>query len=75
MAQIELNVLIRQCLNRRIDDIDEIKEEIYPSQKLRNNLNAKINWQFTPVDARLKLKATSKNIFLRVYVQKRCFQK
>ena len=55
-AEIELNVLIRQCLNRRIDNIDEIKEEIYASQKLRNNLNAKINWQFTPVDARVKLK-------------------
>jgi len=56
MAEIELNVLIRQCLNRRIDNIDEIKEEIYASQKLRSNLNTKINWQFTPVDARLKLK-------------------
>jgi hypothetical protein len=56
MAQIELNVLIRQCLNRRIDNIGEIKEEIYASQKLRNNLNAKINWQFTAVNARAKLK-------------------
>jgi hypothetical protein len=55
-AEIELNALIRQCLNIRIDNIDESKEEIYASQKLRNNLNAKINWQFTPVDARLKLK-------------------
>jgi len=56
MAEIELNVLIGQCLDRRIDNIEEVKEEVYAWQKRRNNLNAKINWQFRAVDARVKLK-------------------
>ena len=56
MAEIELNVLIGQCLNRRIDNMTEIKEEVCAWQKRRDNLNAKINWQFTATDARVKLK-------------------
>jgi hypothetical protein len=56
MAEIELNVLIGQCLNRRIDNMVEIKEEVCAWQKRRDNLNAKINWQFTATDARVKLK-------------------
>lgn len=56
MAEIELNVLTSQCLNRRIDNIEKIKSECEAWQKHRNNLNAKINWQFTNKDARIKLK-------------------
>jgi hypothetical protein len=56
MAEIELNVLNRQCLNRRIDDILIVKKEANAWQRNRNNLNAKINWQFTVADARIKLK-------------------
>jgi hypothetical protein len=42
MAEIELNVLMGQCLNRRIDTIDEIKKEAEAWQKDRNNKNANI---------------------------------
>ena len=56
MAEIELNVLMGQCLNRRIDNIEEIKKEVKAWEDHRNNLNAKINWQFTTDDARIKLK-------------------
>ena len=55
MAEIELNVLTGQCLNRRIDDIAVVRKEVMAWQKFRNNKNAKVNWQFTTDDARIKL--------------------
>lgn len=56
MAEIELNALNRQCLNRRIDNISVIRREADAWQNHRNNLNAKTNWQFTTNKARIKLK-------------------
>ena len=56
MVEIELNVLIGQCLNRRIDDIEVVKKESVAWQQARNNKGAKVNWQFTAEDARIKLK-------------------
>jgi hypothetical protein len=56
MAEIELNVLIKQCLNRRIDTMVEMQTEVAAWQARRNNRNATINWQFTTQDARIKLK-------------------
>ena len=55
MAEIELNVLISQCLNRRIEDIEVIRKESSAWQESRNNKGAKVNWQFTTKDARIKL--------------------
>jgi hypothetical protein len=55
MAEIELNVLTRQCLDRRIDDIEVVRKEILAWEKNRNNKNAKVNWRFTTEDARIKL--------------------
>jgi transposase len=55
MAEIELNVLSRQCLNRRIDNIDAVRREVKAWQETRNNKNAKVNWHFTTADARTKL--------------------
>ena len=56
MAEIELNVLMGQCLNRRIDKMATIRSETKAWEKDRNNKNAKINWQFKTDDARIKLK-------------------
>lgn len=56
MAEIELNVLIHQCLDRRIDSIDKVRSEVAAWQTRRDNLRAKVNWQFTTKDARVKLK-------------------
>ncbi len=56
MAEIELNVLMGQCLNRRIDNIETIKQEVNAWQRDRNNKEATINWQFTNDKARIKLK-------------------
>ena len=55
MVEIELNVLTGQCLNRRIDNIEDVKKETKAWQEFRNNKNAKVNWQFTNNDARIKL--------------------
>jgi hypothetical protein len=55
MAEIELHVLTGQCLNRRIDDIAIVRKEAAAWQKFRNNKHAKVNWQFTAEDARVKL--------------------
>ena len=55
MAEIELNVMTRQCLKRRISDIDVLRSEISAWETDRNNADSKIKWQFTTDDARNKL--------------------
>lgn len=56
MAEIELHVLNSQCLNRRIENINTIVSETKAWENYRNNKIAKINWQFTTKDSRIKLK-------------------
>ena len=56
MAEIELNILIRQCLSGRIGSIEEMRKTVNSWQFQRNNLGAKIDWQFTTEKARIKLK-------------------
>ncbi len=56
MAEIELNVLNNQCLGRRIDSIDKVRDEVEAWGKSRNGLEKKINWQFTTDKARIKLR-------------------
>jgi len=56
VAEIELNVMISQCLRRRIDNIEELAEEVSAWQTHRDQLDATVNWQFTAQDARIKLK-------------------
>ena len=48
--------MIKQCLSRRIDNISEVTTEVVAWQSHRNNLTAKVNWQFTAQNARTKLK-------------------
>ena len=56
MAEIELNVLTRQCLARRIPDKETLANEAAAWEKGRNGKQAKIDWQFQTQDARIKLK-------------------
>jgi hypothetical protein len=56
MAEIELHVLNKQCLNRHIPTMEKIITEVKAWQNQRNNKNAKINWQFTNEQARIKLR-------------------
>jgi hypothetical protein len=56
MAEIELHILNKQCLDRHIATIEEMKSETDAWQKAKNNKETTINWQFTNKDAKIKLK-------------------
>ena len=56
IAEIELSVLSRQCLNRRLDSLDALKREVGEWLRDRNNRQTKVKWHFTAADARVKLR-------------------
>lgn len=56
MAEIEWSVLSRQCLKRRIPDLNTLRQEVEAWQTQRNGQKTWIDWRFTPEDARIKLK-------------------
>jgi hypothetical protein len=56
MAEIELGVLSRQCLDRRIADETMLKHEVDAWEAARNTAHPSIDWRFTTADARIKLK-------------------
>jgi len=56
MAEIELGILARQCLSRRIDNMEQLRDEVATWQVIRNTAEAKVNWRFTTENARIKLK-------------------
>jgi hypothetical protein len=56
IAEIELSVLSRQCLKRRLPTMKAVQGQIMPWQTHRNNTTATINWQFTTAEARTKLR-------------------
>jgi hypothetical protein len=56
MAEIELGILGRQCLSRRIDNIEELRRQVNAWEKSRDKARAKVDWQFTTADARIKLR-------------------
>ncbi len=55
IAEIELNMMTRQCLNRRIDNIEELRKELSAWECEKNNEQKKVVWQFRTKDARIKL--------------------
>ena len=56
MAEAELSVLARQCLNRRIPDIETLEEHVVAWLQRRNKHHVKADWRFTTENARIKLK-------------------
>jgi hypothetical protein len=56
MAETELSVLSSQCLDRRIESKDTMAAEIATWESARNDAGARIDWQFTTTEARIKLK-------------------
>ena len=56
VAELELNVLIHPCLDRRIGNIDELRQDVAAWQAQRDAIHATVNWQFTAENARIKLK-------------------
>jgi len=56
IAECELSVLATQCLDRRIPDRETLAREVAAWEERRNKADAKIVWQFTTADARIKLR-------------------
>jgi len=56
IAEIELSVLTRQCLNRRLGSKDEVERQVTAWQDKRNQANTTVRWHFTTADARIKLR-------------------
>ena len=56
MAETELSVLARQCLDRRLDSKEALTHEVAAWEKERNRACTTIDWRFTTADARVKLK-------------------
>jgi hypothetical protein len=56
VAEMELSVLARQCLDRRIPDMGALRREVEAWERRRNAAVVKVDWQFTTADARVKLK-------------------
>ena len=56
MAEIELSVLARQCLDRRIETREELEREVAAWEEERNERGVPIRWRFTTAEARIKLR-------------------
>jgi hypothetical protein len=56
IAEIELSALTRQCLDRRISDLDVLNTELTAWQHETNANQRQVDWQFTTDDARIKLR-------------------
>jgi hypothetical protein len=55
MVESELSVLVRQCLKRRIPDINTLKNEVFSWQCDRNLDRVGVDWRFRTEEARVKL--------------------
>ena len=65
MAEIELSILSRQCLDRRIPDQETLRAEVSAWEVTRNQHQEKMEWRFTNEDARVKLKKLYPSISLK----------
>lgn len=70
MAEMELSALSRQCLSRRIPDIEMLSGELESIVKERNKLAIKFKWQFTVENAREKLSRHYEKVTLKTLVTK-----
>jgi hypothetical protein len=56
MVEIELSILARQCLDRRLPDLGTVRREVAAWALLRNQVHATVDWRFRTTDARTKLR-------------------
>jgi len=57
MVEVEISVLVRQCLRPRLPDIETLEREAKAWCVERNRLGASVNWRFRTEDARIKLRS------------------
>lgn len=70
MAELELSALSRQCLARRIPNIETLSRELESVVKERNDLEIKVKWQFTIENAREKLTRHYENVVTKTLITK-----
>nr|MCC5635648.1 transposase [Nostoc sp. CHAB 5844] len=63
-VEIEISVLSRQCLERRISDIEILRQEIDAWEQQRNHQKVKIDWRFATSDARVKFQRLYPDLYL-----------
>jgi hypothetical protein len=68
MAEMELSALARQCLSRRIPEMEILSRELESIVKERNKLAIKFKWQFTVENTREKLNRHYENVILKTNV-------
>ena len=56
IAEIELSIMTRQCLDRRIGEADELDQQLHAWNDSRNKERCGLNWHFTTADARITLR-------------------
>ena len=56
MAEIEIGILNRQCLNRRLEGIEQLRTEVAAWERDRNHRSVKVDWRFRATNARIKHK-------------------
>jgi hypothetical protein len=61
VAEIELSILARQCLDRRLGDTAELRREVAAWEEGRNERGIGVEWRFTPADAPIKLRRLYRN--------------
>ncbi len=71
MAECEFSVLSRQCLNRRVPDIDTVSKEVAAWTANRNDNRKPAQWRFTTKDARIKLRE-NRDTHQLIVIQVRC---
>lgn len=64
IAEIELNFMTRQCLKRRISNIDRLSAELTAWESERNKVKGTVDWKFTTTEARINLKSLYPNIVI-----------
>jgi DDE superfamily endonuclease len=57
MVEVEISVLVRQCLKRRLADMETLEREAQAWCRERNRLGASVDWRFRTEDARIKLRS------------------
>jgi hypothetical protein len=56
MAETEIGIMNGQCLDRRLESVEQIAAEVAPWESKRNALKARIHWTFTLAVARQKMR-------------------
>ena len=57
MVEVEISVLVRQCLGRRLPEIEKLEREAKAWCKERNRVGVSVDWSFRTEDARIKLRS------------------